>query len=143
MKVPFCLDTDFETNEFFDWGGDTFLITQTDLSLAKKLFYFLNSQEGQNIIDFLNKKDQKIVLYEINDTSVGYSLIQIALSGQGLVSNFFVKEKFIPELTSEVSCLHTCYFGKFVCGRLFVGEKLISKINKEFKKIAPKIHSRY
>lgn len=134
MNIPYCLESDNDDDLDCEPLGCIFLAKQDTFVLAEILCTFLNSTEGQNLLDTLHRLGKEIVLFEIKSETKETNLIQLVLKGDGLSSRCYFKDDSV--VTEQASCLFTCYIGRFANKKIFSEEKLINSLKKEFQKIA-------
>jgi hypothetical protein len=133
MKVPFCLNSDYDHDEYFEPIGCVYLAGVNTFKLGEIFSNFLNGEEGQIIIDFLMTKNEEITLIQIFPRTRGLAYIKIILTSVGIVSRICTTNGEVTE--DEVSCLHSCYVGEYANRHVFKEKNLIPWLKKQYKKL--------
>jgi hypothetical protein len=134
MKVPFCcIDSDYDDDEYYGPRGSMHSASKKDFRLAEIFSNFLNGEEGQAMLDFLNTNKKEVMLIEVFPKIKGLTSSKIILTGKGLILRL---SKTDGEITDdEVSCLHACCVGGFVNKTVFKEKNLIPWLKIQFKKL--------
>lgn len=106
MNIELYRPIDSIDNELIGIVGCRLIADRFDEELAKKLYLHLTSSAGVEMIKYLRKSRNLIVLCEIPDKSKKYDHIRIIISGLGLNMQFKQGRKTYYQ---EVSCLFTAH----------------------------------